>query len=225
MRLLLVEDDVKLAQFIMKGLKESGFEVDHALNGREGKDFAFENRYDLCIFDIMLPGLDGISLIEELRRCRITAPFLILSAKQSVDARVRGLQAGSDDFLTKPFSFTELLARIHALIRRAQGYSETNTVGLGGLHVDLATREVTRDGVHIELQNREFELLAFLLRNVGRVVSKTMIIEHVWNFNFDPHTNIVEARISKLREKIDKPFDKKLIHTIRGAGYVLREEG
>jgi len=224
MKLLLVEDDVKLAQFVIKGLKESGFEVDHATNGREGRDFAFENRYDLCIFDIMLPGLDGISLIEELRRCKITAPFLILSAKQSVDARVQGLQAGSDDFLVKPFSFTELLARIHALIRRAQGYSETSSVGLGGLHVDLSTREITRDSVPIDLQNREFELLAYLLRNVGRVVSKTMIIEHVWNFNFDPHTNIVEARISKLREKIDKPFEKKLIHTIRGAGYVLREE-
>ena len=224
MRLLLVEDDVGQAEYIIKGLREAGFEVDHATNGREGRDLAFERRYDGCIFDIMLPGLDGISLIGELRARKITTPILILSAKQGVEARVKGLEAGGDDFLVKPYSFTELVARVHALIRRAQGYGETSRIVVGDLSVDLTTREVVRDGQQIELQNREFELLAYLLRNVGRVVSKTMIIENVWNFNFDPHTNIVEARMSKLREKVDKGFGQKLIHTIRGAGYVLREE-
>ena len=224
MRLLMVEDDTKLAEFVIKGLKEAGFEVDHATNGPAGLELAMESFYDLYIFDVMLPGMDGLSLTETLRKRKITTPILILSAKQSVDARVAGLRSGGDDYLVKPFSFTELLARAHALIRRAQGYSESTRLEVGDLSLDLLTREVERNGQRIELQNREFELLAFLMRNAGRVVSKTMIIERVWNFNFDPHTNIVEARMSKLRDKVDRGFDSRLIHTIRGAGYVLRQE-
>ena len=224
MRVLLVEDDVGLAEYTIKGLREAGFETDHATNGGDGKDMALRSNYDLFIFDVMLPGMDGIALIAELRRCRVNTPILILSAKQGVDSRVKGLQAGGDDYLVKPFAFSELLARAHALVRRAQGYSESTLVRVGDLRVDLASREVVRGETTIELQNREFELLAYMMRNAGRVVSKTMIIEHVWNFHFDPHTNIVEARMSKLREKIDKPFDTKLIHTVRGAGYVLRAD-
>ena len=224
MRLLLVEDDHKLAEFVIKGLKEAGFEVDHACNGPDGFDRALRDSYDLCLFDLMLPGMDGLTLIEELRKKRLATPILILSARQTVDARVKGLQVGGDDYLVKPFSFTELLARVHALIRRSRGYGESARLDMADLSVELLTREVRRDGKRIDLQNREFELLAYLIRNAGRVVSKTMIIENVWKFNFDPHTNIVEARMSKLREKIDKPFGKRLIHTIRGAGYVMREQ-
>jgi len=224
MQVLLVEDDLKLAEFIVKGLKEAGFEVDHAGNGPEGLDLALRSTYELCIFDIMLPGMDGISLIGEIRRRNIPCPILLLSAKSGVDVRVEGLQAGGDDYLVKPFAFTELLARTHALIRRARGFGETTRLEIADLSVDVLTRDVRRSGERIDLQNREFELLTFMLRNQGRVISKTMIIENVWNFNFDPHTNIVEARMSKLREKMDKGFSKKLIHTIRGAGYVLREE-
>lgn len=224
MRLLLVEDDEKLAEYLIKGFHQAGFKVDHAHNGPDGLALAKLSFYDAGIVDVMLPGLDGFSLIEHLRREKFTTPLLILSARQSVDDRVTGLHAGGDDYLVKPFSFTELLARIHALIRRAQGHGESTWLKAGDLSLDFTTREVWRNGQRIELQNREFELLAYLMRNRGRVVSKTMIIENVWNFNFDPHTNIVEARISKLREKVDKPFKVKLIHTLRGAGYVLRGE-
>jgi two-component system OmpR family response regulator len=171
----------------------------------------------------MLPKLDGLSLIEQLRKKKSNTPVIILSAKDSVDDRVRGLQSGSDDYLTKPFAFSELLARVQALMRRASGLSEPTQLNVGDLSVNLLTREVTRDGQRIELQPLEFSLLEYLMRNHGRVVSKTMIMEHVWDYNFDPQTNVVEARISRLRDKIDRPFSRKLIHTIRGAGYVLRE--
>jgi two-component system OmpR family response regulator len=179
--------------------------------------------YDAAIVDLMLPKLNGLSLIEEMRLKKINTPVIILSAKDSVDDRVKGLQTGSDDYLTKPFAFSELLARVQALIRRAGGLSEPTQLVVGNIAMNLLSREVVREGRRIELQPIEFSLLEYLMRSAGRVVSKTMIMEHVWDYNFDPQTNVVEARISRLRDKIDRDFSKKLIHTIRGVGYVLRE--
>ena len=223
MRILLVEDDSKIASFIVKGLKAAGYAVDHALDGEKGLDMALTEAYDTAIIDIMLPKLDGLSLIEKMRKEKIHTPVIILSAKGSIDDRVKGLQTGSDDYLTKPFAFSELLARVQALIRRAGGLSEPTRLTAGDLSLNLLTREVTRGGRKIDLQPIEFSLLEFLLRSAGRVVSKTMIMEHVWNYNFDPQTNVVEARICRLRDKIDRDFDRKLIHTVRGVGYVLKE--
>jgi len=223
MRILLVEDDLKIAGFILKGLKESGFAVDHAVDGEEGLYMALANQYDAAVIDIMLPKKDGLSLIEELRSNKIKMPLLILSAKRSVDDRVMGLQRGGDDYLTKPFAFTELLARIQALIRRTFISAEPACLEVNDLSLNLLTREVIRGSRRIELQPKEFALLEYLIRNAGRVVSKTMIAEHVWGYNFDPQTNVVEARICKLRDKIDKDSPIKLIHTIRGVGYVLKE--
>jgi len=222
MRILLVEDDLKIASFVVKGLKEAGFAVDHAQDGEEGLYMALTESYDAAIIDIMLPKLDGLSLIEELRRKKINAPVIILSAKRSVDDRVKGLQTGSDDYLTKPFAFSELLARVQALIRRSSRTSEPTSLTVGELSVDLLTREVTRIGTKIELQPHEFALLEYLMRNVGRVVSKTMILEHVWDYNFDPQTNVVDVLVCRLRNKVDRDFDGKMIHTIRGVGYVLK---
>ena len=224
MRLLLVEDDLKIASFILSGLKEAGFAVDHAPDGEDGLHLALYEPYDAAIIDIMLPKLDGLTLLEELRRKRINTPVIILSARRSVDDRVKGLQKGGDDYLTKPFSFSELLARVQALIRRASGTSEPTSLTVGDLSLDLLAREVTREGKKIELPSKEFSLLEYLMRNAGKVVSKTMIMEHVWNFDFVPLTNVVEARICLLRDKVDKDFQKKLIQTIRGAGYVLKED-
>jgi len=223
MRILLIEDDVKTACFIQRGLNESGFAVDHAGDGVEGLHLAGSEPYDAAIVDIMLPGLDGLSLIEHLRRQKNNMPVIILSARRSVDDRVKGLQTGGDDYLTKPFAFSELLARLQGLIRRSTGVSEPTTLAVADLQLDLIRREVTRSGARIELQARELALLEYLMRNCGRVVSKTMIMEHVWNYNFDPQTNVVEARICRIREKIDKGFANKLIHTVRGVGYVLKE--
>jgi two-component system, OmpR family, response regulator len=223
MRILLVEDDTKIASFITKGLKAAGYAVDHAADGEEGLNLALIEPYDTAIIDIMLPKRDGLSLIEELRKRKIHTPVIILSAKDSVDDRVKGLQTGGDDYLTKPFAFSELLARVQALIRRASGAPETTTLTAGDLSMNLVTREVRRRGTQIELQPMEFSLLEYLMRNAGRVVSKTMIMEHVWDYNFDPQTNVVEARICRLRDKIDRDFDRKLIHTIRGVGYVLKD--
>jgi len=223
MRILLVEDDVKIASFVEKGLRAAGYAVDHASDGESGLHLALTEPYDAAIVDVMLPKLNGLSLIEELRQKKITTPVIILSAKDSVDDRIRGLQTGSDDYMTKPFSFSELLARVQALIRRAGGLSEPTQLVVGNLTMNLLSREVMREGRRIELQPIEFSLLEYLLRNSGRVVSKTMIMEHVWDYNFDPQTNVVEARISRLRDKVDRDFSKKLIHTIRGVGYVLRE--
>jgi two-component system, OmpR family, response regulator len=223
MRILLVEDDVKIASFVEKGLRAAGFAIDHAADGETGLHLALTEPYDAAIVDIMLPKLNGLSLIEEMRLNKINTPVIILSAKDSVDDRVKGLQTGSDDYLTKPFAFSELLARVQALIRRAGGLSEPTQLTVGNLSINLLTREVIREGRRIELQPIEFSLLEYLMRSVGRVVSKTMIMEHVWDYNFDPQTNVVEARISRLRDKIDRDFSKKLIHTIRGVGYVLRE--
>jgi two-component system OmpR family response regulator len=218
-----VEDDLKIASFLVKGLKAAGFAVDRASEGEEGLHRALTEPYDAAIIDIMLPKLNGLTLIERMRREKINTPVIILSAKGSVDDRVRGLQTGSDDYLTKPFAFSELLARVQALIRRANGVSEPTRLVVGDLSINLLTREVTRCGRRIELQPREFSLLEYLMRNAGKVVSKTMIMEHVWDYNFDPQTNVVEARIYRLRDKVDKGFDTKLIHTVRGVGYVLRE--
>jgi len=224
MRILVVEDDKKIAAFVMKGLKEAGFAVDLAIDGEDGLHQALTAPYDAAIIDIMLPKLDGLQLIEELRRQNINTPVLILSAKRSVDDRVRGLQKGGDDYLTKPFAFSELLARVQALIRRASGTVEPTSLMVGDLSMDLLSRKVLRSGRQFDLQPREFALLEYLMRNAGRVVSKTMIMEHVWDYAFDPATNVVEARICRLRDKIDKGFDRKFIHTIRGVGYVLRED-
>jgi len=223
MRILLVEDDVKIASFIVKGLRANGYAVDHAPDGKEGLNLALAEPYDAAIIDIMLPGLDGLSLIEQIRTNKVLTPIIILSAKGSVDDRVIGLQTGADDYLTKPFAFSELLARVQALIRRAGGVSEPTTLTAGDLSMNLITREVKRKGKQIELQPMEFSLLEYLMRNSGRVVSKTMIMEHVWDYNFDPQTNVVEARICRLRDKIDRDFQKKLIHTIRGVGYVFKD--
>jgi len=223
MRILLIEDDVKVASWVTRGLKEAGFAVDLAADGEEGLHRALTETYDTAIVDIMLPKLDGLSLIEELRRQKVSTPILILSAKRSVDDRVQGLQRGSDDYLTKPFALSELLARVQALIRRASATSEPNSLVVGDLSLDLITRVVRRGDKEISLQPKEFALLEYLARNAGKVVSRTMIMEHVWDYNFDPMTNVVDARICKLRDKIDKDFGTKLLHTAWGAGYVLKE--
>lgn len=222
MRILLVEDDQKIASFIIKGLRAEGFAVDHAVDGQDGLHLALTEPYDAAIIDIMLPKMNGLKLIENMRREKLSTPVIVLSAKGEVDDRVKGLQIGADDYLTKPFAFSELLARLQALIRRSSDISEPTKLTAADLTMNLITREVLRAGKKIDLQPLEFSLLEYLLRNSGRVVSKTMIMEHVWDYYFDPQTNVVESRIYKLREKIDKGFPTRLIHTVRGAGYVLK---
>ena len=221
MRLLLVEDDLQIASFIMKGLKQAGFVIDHAIDGEDGLHMALNEPYDAAIIDIMLPKLDGLTLIEELRRKKVATPVIILSAKRSIDDRVKGLQTGSDDYLTKPFSFSELLARVQALIRRATRATEPTRLSVGELSIELLKHEIFRAGEKIDLQPREFSLLEYLMRNTGRVVSKTMILEHVWDYDFDPQTDVVDVLVCRLRSKVDRDFDEKMIHTIRGVGYVL----
>lgn len=220
MRLLVVEDDKKIASFVVKGLKQSGFAVDHAAEGEQGLLLASTVAYDAAVVDLMLPKLDGLSLLRQLRAQGVRLPIIILSARATVDDRVKGLQAGGDDYLTKPFAFSELLARIHALLRRASHSPEPTRLTVGGLSLDLLNREAVRDGRKIELQSREFALLEYLLRNPGRVVTKTMILEHVWDYSFDPQTNVVDVLVHRLRAKVDP--DKNLIHTLRGVGYVLK---
>lgn len=222
MRLLLIEDDFRIASFVIKGMTEAGFAVDHTSSGDVGLNMALDNSYDAAIIDLMLPGRDGLEVIDELRRQERHLPVIILSARRSVDERVRGLQAGGDDYLTKPFSFAELLARVQALIRRANDTTQPTGLTVGDLSIDLLTHDVTRANQRIVLQPREFSLLEYLMRNAGRIVSRTMIMEHVWDYNFDPHTNVVESRICRLREKVDRGFDAPMIHTVRGMGYVLR---
>ena len=224
MRVLLVEDDSKIASFIIKGLKAEGFAVDHEDNGEDGLHMALTEPYDAAVIDIMLPKMDGLSLVENIRREKLKTPIIILSAKGEVDDRVKGLHTGADDYLTKPFAFSELLARLQALIRRSSDVAEPTKLTVADISMNLITREVVRAGQKIDLQPLEFSLLEYLLRNAGRVVSKTMIMEHVWDYYFDPQTNVVESRIYKLREKIDKGFSKKMIHTVRGVGYVLKED-
>ena len=223
MRLLLVEDDIKIAEFVGNGLKEAGFAVDHAANGEDGLHLALTEPYDVAVVDLMLPKLDGLTLIEEVRKNKINTPVLILSAKRSVDDRVTGLRKGSDDYLVKPFAFSELLARIQALVRRSTRVTAASELKVADLTLDVLTRKVFRGENEISLQPLEFSLLEYLMRNTGHVVSKTMIMEHVWDYNFNPQTNVVEARICYLRDKIDKGFETRLIHTVRGVGYVLKE--
>jgi DNA-binding response OmpR family regulator len=221
MRALIIEDDSAIADFVARGLREAGFAVDVAGDGAKGLEQALASEYDVAVVDLMLPKTDGLALIDELRKRGRTTPVLILSAKRSVDDRVAGLQAGGDDYLTKPFAFAELLARVQALVRRATRTPEVMTLTVGDLSLDLLTRKVTRRETAIELRPREFALLEYLMRNAGRVVSKTMILSHVWAYNFDPQTNIVDVLVSRLRDKIDKPFDTKHLQTVRGVGYVL----
>lgn len=223
MRLLLVEDDKKAAAFVLQGLRRAGFAVDHAPNGEDGLHLALTEPYDVAVVDIMLPKLDGLSLVEEMRRQKINTPVILLSAKRSVDDRVRGLQTGGDDYLTKPFSFAELLARVRALLRRASGAPEPTRLKVGPLRMDLLSRRVTRGDKELELQPREFALLEYLLRHAGEVVSKTMLLEHIWGYDFDPQTNVVDVLVCRLRKKLDTDSSHKLIRTIRGVGYVLQE--
>ncbi len=222
MRALIVEDDVIIAGFVERGLREAGFAVDCARDGDEGLDLALKTPYDVAVVDVMLPRRDGLAVIDELRRRHVTLPVLILSAKRSVDDRVRGLQAGGDDYLTKPFAFAELLARVQALIRRSTGASEPTRLSFADLSLDLVTRHVERGVTAIDLRPREFALLEYLMRHPGHVLSKTMIMSHVWGYQFDPGTNVVDVLVSRLREKVDRGFDPKLIHTVRGVGYVLK---
>jgi two-component system, OmpR family, response regulator len=224
MRILLVEDDEAIAGLLSRGLREAGFAVDLAVDGESGLSAALERTYDAAVVDLMLPRRDGLSLIEELRRKRNTTPVLILSARRTVDDRVKGLQAGGDDYLTKPFAFAELLARVQALVRRATHVVEASTLSVDDLTVDLLTRRVARGGQAVDLRPREFALLEYLMRNVGKVVSRTMILSHVWEYHFDPQTNVVDVLVSRLRDKIDRPFERKLLHTMRGVGYVLKSE-
>jgi two-component system OmpR family response regulator len=224
MKVLLVEDDSRTAAFVIKGMQQEGFTVDHAKDGEEGLHFALQATYDVAVVDIMLPKLDGLSLIERLRGAQCNVPVIVLSARSSVDDRVKGLSVGADDYLMKPFAFAELLARIQALLRRSTVLSDSTLMELSNLRVDVSRRKVFRGKLEIDLQPKELALLEYLLRNAGRVVSKTMIMEHVWDYNFDPKTNVVEARICRLRDKIDRDFEPKLIHTIRGVGYVLEEK-
>jgi two-component system, OmpR family, response regulator len=220
MRILVVEDDEKIASFVVKGLKQNSFAVDHAADGERGLALAQTVAYDALIVDLMLPKLDGLSVIRQMRANGCRVPVLILSAKASVDDRVRGLQAGGDDYVTKPFAFSELLARVQALIRRATQAAEPTRLAVGDLSLDLLTREVRRGGELIELQPREFALLEYLMRHPNRAVTKTMILEHIFDYSFDPQTNVVDVLIHRLRSKLDR--DKGMIHTLRGVGYVLR---
>ena len=220
MRILVVEDDPKIASFVVKGLKQSGFAVDHCADGEQAFVLGASTPYDAAVVDVMLPKLDGLTLVQRLRAQNVRTPVIILSAKASVDDRVKGLQAGSDDYLTKPFAFSELLARIQALIRRSSQSAEPTRLTVGDLTLDLLNREATRGTEKIELQPREFSLLEYLMRNAGRTVTKTMILEHVWDYSFDPQTNVVDVLIHRLRSKVDP--DRAMIHTIRGVGYVLR---
>jgi two-component system OmpR family response regulator len=220
MRILVVEDDNKIASFVVKGLKQSGYAVDRCADGEEALILAETTNYDAAIIDVMLPKLDGLSVIQRLRGQKIQTPVIILSARASVDDRIKGLQAGGDDYLTKPFAFSELLARLRALIRRATQVTEPTRLTVGDLTLDLLTREALRKGEKIELQTREFALLEYLMRHAGRTVTKTMILEHIFDYSFDPQTNVVDVLMHRLRAKMDP--EKTRLHTIRGVGYVLR---
>lgn len=221
MRILIVEDDRKIADFLRKGLEEEGFTLRVAKDGAEGLASAIAEPPDLAIVDVMLPIMDGLEIVKAVRARRLAFPILILSARDAVEDKVKGLEIGADDYLAKPFSLTELLARIQALLRRASAQSEPSTLQVADLSLNLLTRKASRAGQPLELQRLEFLLLEYLMRNTGRVVSKSTIIEHVWGYDFDPGTNVVEARVCRLREKVDKPFERKLIRTVKGFGYVL----
>ncbi len=222
MRLLLIEDDTEAAAFLRKGLEEAGFVVDHAATGPDGLHLATTEAYAGMIVDRMLPGMDGLHIIELLRKEGNTTPVLILSAMDGVDDRVKGLRAGGDDYLTKPYAFSELQARLEALMRRGQAAPTETKLALGDLEIDLLARTVTRSGTRIELLPREFQILEYLMRHSGQVVTRTMLLENVWNYHFDPKTGVIDVQISRLRQKLDKDFETPLLHTIRGAGYCLR---
>ncbi len=224
MHILLIEDDQETARYLLKGLKESGYTVDHAADGKEGLFMALETPADLIILDRMLPGLDGLSLLQTLRNAGHHTPVLILSALGEVDDRVKGLKAGGDDYLVKPFAFSELLARIEALSRRMDNPLEESRLRVGDLELDRLARTVRRAGKPIDLQPREFRLLEYLMQHSGQVVTRTMLLESVWDYHFDPQTNVIDVHISRLRSKIDKGFDRPLLHTVRGAGYCLKAE-
>jgi DNA-binding response OmpR family regulator len=224
MRVLVVEDDEAVASFVVKGLRQSGFAVDHVDNGEDALHGLRSEPYDAAIMDIMLPKLDGVSVVARLRQAGQRTPVIFLSAKRSVQERVQGLQAGGDDYLVKPFAFSELLARLRALIRRASGTDQPTRLDVCDLQMDLLKHTVTRAGKPVDLRPREFGILEYLMRNAGIVVSKTMIMEHVWDYNFDPQTNVVEANICRLRAKINRGFKKELVRTVRGVGYVLDTE-
>ncbi len=226
MRILVVEDDKDVAGFVVKGLREAGHVVEHVDNGRDGLFLAASEAFDAIVLDRMLPGgVDGLRLLETLRAQRNQTPVLFLSALAGVDDRVRGLQAGGDDYLTKPFAFAELLARVEALARRGKGDGPTTKLLTGDLEMDLLSRGVRRAGQKIDLQPREFRLLEYLMRHAGQVVTRTMLLEGVWDYHFDPQTNVIDVHVSRLRQKIDKPFASALIHTVRNAGYMLRADG
>lgn len=221
MKVLLLEDNRQSADFIVQGLQQAGFQVIHSVDGLDGLFKARTETYDVAVIDIMLPKLDGLAVIEEIRRAKIKTPIIVLSARDSVESKVKGLEIGADDYLAKPFSFSELQARIYALLRRAGGESELSVLSLEDLELDLFGHRVTRAGQKLDLTALEFKLLEYLLRNKGRVVTKTTILEHVWEYGFDPQTNVVEAQVCRLREKLDKNFERKLLKTVRGFGYVL----
>ena len=223
MKILLVEDNRQVSQFVLKGLREIGHTVDHADNGRDGLFLATTEAYDAIVLDRMLPGgIDGLGIIESLRKTGNKTPVLILSALADVDERIRGLRAGGDDYLGKPFAFGELAARLDALTRRAQGGDAQTVLTVGGLRMDLLSRKVTRDGKAIPLQPREFKLLEYLVRNAGHVVTRTMLLENVWDYLFDPQTNVIDVHVSRLRSKIDKGFEEPILQTVRGSGYMVR---
>lgn len=222
MRLLVVEDDKKIASFIVKGLKQAGFATDHAEDGETALHRVTSEPYGAAIVDIMIPKLDGLALVETMRKRKIKTPVIILSAKRSVDDRIKGLAAGGDDYLAKPFSFSELLARVHALLRRSSEFTEAPQRQVGDLRIDILAREVRRGDVKIELHPHEFSLLDLLMLHAGRPVSKAMILDNVWEYDFDPQTNVVDVLVCRLRDKVDKPFGKPMIQTMRGVGYVLK---
>ncbi len=223
MRVLLIEDDKEAANFIVKGMQEAGHLIEHASDGSSGLFNAVENDYDVVIVDRMLPKLDGLTIIQTLRSSGKTTPILILSALHQVDERVKGLKSGGDDYLVKPFAFAELMARIEVLMRRQRAISEQSSLQVGDLVMNFLTRKVTRSGKEIPLQNREFKLLEYLMRHAGQVVTRTMLLESVWDFHFDPQTNVIDVQVSRLRQKVDKGFEKSLIKTIRGVGYQMSE--
>ncbi len=225
MRVLVIEDDQKAAGFITKGLQEAGYVVDHASDGQAGLDLALNETYDVMIVDRMLPGPNGVTVVQTAREQEINTPVLFLSALGEVDDRVEGLKAGGDDYLVKPFAMAELLARIEALLRRGKGQAEATYLSVGDLDMDILARKVTRQGQRVYLHPREFKLLEYLMRHAGQVVTRTMLLENVWEYHFDPQTNVIDVHISRLRQKIDKPFDTQILQTVRGAGYKLEPSG
>ena len=222
MGVLVIEDDADTASYIINGLKESGYEVDHAMDGNSGVKLALEKNYNIMIIDRMLPGINGLNIVETIRDNGIKTPVLFLSALAEIDDRVVGLKSGGDDYLTKPFAMVELLARLEALIRRTSQQTENTFLKVNDIEMDILARTVTRQGKRVYLHPREFKLLEYLLRNANQVVTRTMLLENVWEYHFDPQTNVIDVHISRLRQKIDRPFEKPVLKTIRGDGYMIK---